>query len=502
MQPAHKLEAPPMPRETLLRLYREMVRLRTLDERMMTLQRQGRVGFYGACTGQEAATLASAIALEANDWIFPALREGGAMLLRGFPLVPYLCQIFGNAGDETKGRQMPSHMASRSVNQVSWSSCIGTQLPQAVGAAMAARIKGDRTVVAAYLGDGATSEGDFHVAMNFAGVFKPPVVFVCQNNHWAISVPTSKQTASESIAVKAVAYGFPGVKVDGNDAVAVYGAVKEAVDRARGGGGPTLVECETYRIGAHSSSDDPTRYRDEREVELWRKRDPIERLRARLGEGGLWTDHQDQELRARLLDEVNAAIAEAEQKPDPPREGLYEDGLAAQRLLVEARAAGLVPDTLLLLEHPRVVTLGRGAKPQNVLWTPEQLRARGFELFETDRGGDVTYHGPGQLVGYPILDLKPDRKDVRKYVASVEEVLIRTAADFGVRAQRVAGRVGIWNAAGKIAAIGVHISRWITSHGFALNVSTDLLDFAAIVPCGISDAAVTSLEVLRGGSTP
>src|SRR5216684_4106277 len=275
MQPAAKLVSPPLPRETLLRLYREMVRLRTVDERMMTLQRQGRVGFYGACTGQEAATLASAIALEPSDWIFPALREGGAMLLRGFPLVPYLCQVFGNAGDETKGRQMPSHMASKSVNQVSWSSCIGTQLPQAVGAAMAARIKGDRTVIAAYMGDGATSEGDFHVALNFAGVFKPPVVFVCQNNHWAISVPTSRQTASESIAVKAVAYGFPGVKVDGNDAVAVYGAVKEAVDRARG--------------------------------------------------GGLWTDRQDAELSARLLDEVNAAIAEAEQKPDPPREGLFED---------------------------------------------------------------------------------------------------------------------------------------------------------------------------------
>src|SRR3979411_327851 len=321
MQPAHKLEALPMPRETLLRLYREMVRLRTLDERMMTLQRQGRVGFYGACTGQEAATLASAIAFEANDWIFPALREGGAMLLRGFPLVPYLCQIFGNAGDETKGRQMPSHMASRSVNQVSWSSCIGTQLPQAVGAAMAARIKGDRTVVAAYMGDGATSEGDFHVAMNFAGVFKAPVVFVCQNNHWAISVPTSRQTASESIAVKAVAYGFPGVKVDGNDAVAVYGAVEEAVDRAGVGGGPPLCDCETYPRGAHSSSDDPTLYRDEREVELWRKRDPIERLRARLGEGGLWTDHQDQELRPRLLDEVNGAIAEAGQKAAPPRGG-------------------------------------------------------------------------------------------------------------------------------------------------------------------------------------
>jgi pyruvate dehydrogenase E1 component alpha subunit len=316
---------PPLPRELLLRLYREMLRLRTLDERMMTLQRQGRVGFYGACTGQEATTLASAIALEKDDWIFPALREGGAMLLRGFPLVPYLCQIFGNEGDETKGRQMPSHMASRSVNQVSWSSCIGTQLPQAVGAAMAARIKGDKTVIAAYMGDGATSEGDFHVAMNFAGVFKSPVVFICQNNHWAISVPTAKQTASESIAIKAQAYGFPGVKVDGNDAVAVYMAVKKAVDRARSGGGPTLVECETYRIGAHSSSDDPTRYRDEREVEQWKKRDPLDLLRGRLNAWNLWTARDEDELRAKCLEEVNAAIAEAEKKPDPPRESLFDD---------------------------------------------------------------------------------------------------------------------------------------------------------------------------------
>src|ERR1041384_170866 len=325
MQSMQQLESPPLPREMLLRLYREMVRLRTLDERMMTLQRQGRVGFYGACTGQEAATLASAIALEPSDWIFPALREGGAMLLRGFPLVPYLCQVFGNAGDETKGRQMPSHMASRSVNQVSWSSCIGTQLPQAVGAAMAARIKGDRTVIAAYMGDGATSEGDFHVAMNFAGVFKAPVVFICQNNHWAISVPTGKQTASESIAVKAQAYGFPGVKVDGNDAIAVYTAVKEAVDRARNGGGPSLIECETYRIGAHSSSDDPTRYRDEREVEQWKKRDPLELFRGRLQSWGMWPATEEDALKAKLLDEVTAAIAAAEKKPAPPRESLFDD---------------------------------------------------------------------------------------------------------------------------------------------------------------------------------
>ena len=310
---------------TLIRLYREMVRLRLLDERMMTLQRQGRVGFYGACTGQEATTLASAIALEQGDWIFPALRESGAMLLRGFPMVPYLCQVFGNQGDQTKGRQMPSHMASRSVNQVSWGSCIGTQLPQAVGAAMAARIKRDRTVVAAYLGDGATSEGDFHVALNFAGVFKAPVVFICQNNHWAISVPTSKQTASESIAIKAQAYGFPGVKVDGNDALAVYGAVREAVDRARNGGGPTLVECETYRIGAHSSSDDPTRYRDENEVTAWKKRDPIDALRSVLVGRQIWTAVEEDSLRAKCLEEINAAIAEAEKKPDPPREELFDD---------------------------------------------------------------------------------------------------------------------------------------------------------------------------------
>jgi len=180
----------------------------------------------------------------------------------------------------------------------------------------------------------------------------------------------------------------------------------------------------------------------------------------------------------------------------------YEDGLRAQRLLVEARAAGTVPDTLLLLEHPRVVTLGRGAQPSNVLWSRETLRARGFELFETDRGGDVTYHGPGQLVGYPILDLKPDRKDVRKYVASVEEILIRTAADFGIQSARVQGRIGIWTRAGKLGAVGVHISRWITSHGFAFNVSTDLRDFAAIVPCGISDAGVTSLQMLLGTAPP
>jgi lipoyl(octanoyl) transferase len=180
----------------------------------------------------------------------------------------------------------------------------------------------------------------------------------------------------------------------------------------------------------------------------------------------------------------------------------YPDGLAAQKLLVAARAQGLVPDTLLLLEHPRVITLGRGAKEGHLLAPRAELAARGYEIYDTDRGGDVTYHGPGQIVGYPVLDLKPDRKDVRKYVASVEEVMIRVAAGFGLTAERIAGRTGVWTPAGKLGAIGVHISRWITSHGFAFNVRTDLADFAAIVPCGIADAGVTSLQLLLGEAPP
>ncbi len=309
----------------LLEVYRAMLRIRVLDERMMTLQRQGRIGFYGTCSGQEAATCASAYALRGSDWIVPALREAGVMLMRGFPLMPYIAQVFGNSGDVTKGRQMPSHQAGRSVNQVSWGSCIGSQLPHAVGVAFAAKLQKHDTVAMAYLGDGATSSNDFHTAMNFAAVFKAPVVFVCQNNHWSISIPTHRQTASESIAIKAVAYGMPGVKVDGNDPEAVYAACAAAVDRARSGGGPTLVECETYRMGAHSSSDDPTRYRDQAEVDAWKKRDPIDRTRARLIKLKGLTEAGDVLLREELLRQINAAIKEAEALPNPPMTTLFED---------------------------------------------------------------------------------------------------------------------------------------------------------------------------------
>jgi pyruvate dehydrogenase E1 component alpha subunit/2-oxoisovalerate dehydrogenase E1 component alpha subunit len=211
-----------LPKEELIRIYEQLLRLRMLDQRMLTLQRQGRVGFYGTASGEEAAIIGSAYALHAEDWIFPALRQGGAALLRGYPLVEYISQCMGNALDRTKGRQMPSHYASRAANFVSWSSCIATQLPHAVGAAWAMKMRGDKNVAIAYMGDGATSEGDFHCAMNFAGVFKVPVVFFCQNNQWSISVNIKEQTASESIAIKAVAYGFEGTVVDGNDVLAVY----------------------------------------------------------------------------------------------------------------------------------------------------------------------------------------------------------------------------------------------------------------------------------------
>ena len=311
--------------QQLLEIYRAMLRIRVLDERMMTLQRQGRIGFYGTCSGQEAATIASTYALRGSDWIVPALREAGAMLMRGFPLVPYIAQVFGNSGDLTKGRQMPSHQAGRSVNQVSWGSCIGSQLPHAVGIAFAAKLSKHDTVAMAFMGDGATSSNDFHTSMNFAAVFKAPVVFVCQNNHWSISIPTHRQTASESIAIKAVAYGMPGVKVDGNDPEAVYAACAAAVERARRGGGPTLVECETYRMGAHSSSDDPTRYRDQAEVDRWKLRDPIDRTRAKLIKAKGLTEASDTRLRADLLSEINAAIKEVEALPNPPSSTLFED---------------------------------------------------------------------------------------------------------------------------------------------------------------------------------
>ena len=316
---------PGMSAELLLRAYREMKRLRLLDARMILLQRQGRIGFYGACTGQEATPIAAALAIEPGDWVFQALRESVMMLVRGFPLSTYLAQIYGNSGDILKGRQMPSHMSGRQVNQVSWSSCLGPQLPQAVGAAWAAKLKGDKVVTLGFVGDGATSEPDFHAAMTFAGVYRVPCVIICQNNHWAISVPSSRQTASATFAVKGRAYGVPSIRVDGNDVLALYHAISDAVARARAGRGPTYIEALTYRIGAHSTSDDPTRYRSQDEVELWMARDPQARLRRHLVHRGLLDDGADTALEEELNAEIAAAVTAIEALPPPDRETLFDD---------------------------------------------------------------------------------------------------------------------------------------------------------------------------------
>lgn len=317
---------PELDDEALMRLYRHMLRIRLIDERMLMRQRQGRVGFYGASTGQEATPIGTAFCLEEQDWVFPALREASIMLVRGFPLTTWLAQIYGNSGDVNKGRQQPMHMAGKAVKQVSWSSCLGPQLPQAVGAAWAAKIRGDKDVVTVgFTGDGATSEPDFHSAMNFAGVYKPPVVIICQNNHWAISVPSSKQTASQTFAVKGRAYGVDSVRVDGNDVLAIISVVGEALAKARRGDGPTFIEAVTYRIGAHSSSDDPRLYRDEAEVEVWKKKDPIERFERFLTKRGLLTIEGKEELSKELLEGILAAIREVESFDPPSRETVLTD---------------------------------------------------------------------------------------------------------------------------------------------------------------------------------
>lgn len=308
-----------------LQFYRALRRIRGVDERMQALQRQGRIGFYGTCTGQEAVPVALGFALQHGDWVFPALRESSILLVRGFPLVSYLAQVFGNERDVLKGRQMPSHMSGRSANVVSWSSCIGTQLTHAVGAAWAAKMRGERMVSVGCLGDGATSSADFHSALNFAQVFRVPCVFVCQNNQWAISTPAARQSNTATFAARALAYAMPAERLDGNDVCELYLAFLRAAERARAGLGPTFLECVTYRMGPHSTSDDPSLYRSEAEVSEWRARDPIARLTRSLESLGALDDAQRRALDRELSAELDAALAIAEAAPPPPRASLFDD---------------------------------------------------------------------------------------------------------------------------------------------------------------------------------
>jgi pyruvate dehydrogenase E1 component alpha subunit len=322
-----------------LELYRHMRRIRLLDERLVQLQRQGRVGFHGSCRGQEVAPVAAALALRPGDWIFPALRESYAALVRGFPLERYLAQDFASSLDVAKGRQMPSHQSASSVNVVSWSSCIGTQLPHAVGMALAAQKQGKSDIALGFLGDGATSHPDFHAALNMAGVFRAPCVFVCQNNQFAISLGVERQSANAQLYEKASAYGMPGERVDGNDAELVLEAIAEAAARARRGDGPSFIECFTYRVAAHSSSDEPSLYRDETITRVWEARDPIAQLRVRLIEKGELDDATDAELSQQLTRELDNAVELAESAPPPPLASLFDDVYARlPRHLVEQAA--------------------------------------------------------------------------------------------------------------------------------------------------------------------
>lgn len=316
---------PRLAQEEVVGLYRAMVRVRALDERLVTLQRQGRIGFHIGSLGEEATILGSAYATRPADWIFPCYREFGAALWRGMPLQRYVDNMFGNSNDPAKGRQMPDHYCWKKGHFGSVSSPIGTQITQAVGFAWAAKIKKDDVVALVYFGEGATSSSEFHNGMNFAGVFKAPVVMLCRNNGWAISVPTERQTASATFADKGIAYGVPGVRCDGNDLFAVIKATRDAVERAARGEGPTLIEALTYRLSGHSTSDDPKAYRPEAGLDPWRRLDPIARLRRHLERTVGWSDAQDKELESDVDAELKAAIQVAEHTPAPSLDSLFED---------------------------------------------------------------------------------------------------------------------------------------------------------------------------------
>jgi 2-oxoisovalerate dehydrogenase E1 component len=310
-------EDPGLDPELYQTMYRQMVLARELDRRMLALQRQGRIGTYAMLEGQEAVQIGSALALEDDDFVFPSYREHGVQISRGLPMEALLAYWKGlpNAGwDMEKYRT--------GIVTVP----IATQLPHAVGYSYFSRLRGASTVVAVYFGDGATSEVDFHSGMNFAGVWRTPTVFICSNNLYAISVPYERQTASETIAQKAAAYGFEGVRVDGMDPIAVYLTTRRAVDKARSGGGPTLIEAMTYRYGPHATADDPTLYRAQEEVEQWREKDPIERLRKFLEKRGEWDERSAEKVTMEVSDAVTAAITAIEALPLPGRDDAVRHG--------------------------------------------------------------------------------------------------------------------------------------------------------------------------------
>lgn len=305
---------PDLPDGEIRRLYGRMSAMRAADRMALRLQREGRMGTYAPLWGQEACQAAAA-ALGPGDWLVPSYRELGAMWLRGVPLSTiYRYWI----GDER------GSVWEESLRVLPVAIPVGSQALHAAGLGWAMRLQGEASAVLVYFGDGATSEGEVLEAFNFAGVFGTPTVFLCQNNQYAISVPRSRQTASRTLAQKALAFGFPGIQIEGNDLLAVYGAAKEALDRARSGGGPALIEAVTYRLGPHTTADDPTRYRDDAEVERMKKFDPLLRVRGYLVSRGLWSDAEEETLQAEVNAEVQRAVDEAYAVPDPAPADVFD----------------------------------------------------------------------------------------------------------------------------------------------------------------------------------
>ena len=310
---AHGPWNPGLAPEQLRAILRDMALTRAFDERMYRGQRQGKTSFYMKCTGEEATSIAAAHALASDDMVFPSYRQQGILIARGYPLLEMINQIYSNRGDKLKGRQLPIMYSSRAHSFFTISGNLATQVPQAVGWAMASAIRHDSRVAATWLGEGSTAEGDFHSGMTFAAVYNAPVIFNVINNQWAIS-SFSGFAGSErtTFAARAIGYGIAGLRVDGNDPLAVYAAVRWAADRARSNNGPTLIEHFTYRAEGHSTSDDPSQYRSAHEREEWPLSDPITRLKQHLIAIGEWSEEQHAGMDLALAEEVRAATKEAE----------------------------------------------------------------------------------------------------------------------------------------------------------------------------------------------
>lgn len=329
--------------DQLLEMYRQMLLGRMLDERLGRLQRQGRISFVAPSAGHEAAQVGIAHAMKPGfDWLFPYYRDVTLVLAVGMPPAEFIGQAMGTLADPSRGRQMPYHAASKELNIFSVASPIASHIPPAAGAAISMKLRGTGEVAICTFGDGATSEGDWHAGVNFAGVQGAPIVFVCQNNRYAISVGFEKQTASDNVHVKAHAYGMPGYYVDGMDALASYYVMRDVVQRARDGIGPSLVEMLVYRYGGHSSADDDSVYRPRAEVEAWRKRDPLGRMRRFLERRGEWNDAAEEAARAEIDALITDALQAAEAAGPVPTSAMFEDVFAQVPARLQQERADLL----------------------------------------------------------------------------------------------------------------------------------------------------------------